>query len=283
MHRLMQRDAIPADRNSFFFRPVELLGLAAGSAKLAEVDEAPRSWLRELVAKQGALLQGCGVWSAVLGVIAARQLGAQRLITTRLEPRTAIDAAVLLWLHLADEQAATATTSATRDALSGYLLELAGAAQPEAAGGVGESGIVAIALQRAVAAAVRDLKLGGVRPADFVVDLCRRFPLLVAELGHRYGGRPPHEISDEYGVQDLLRGILKLHFDDVRPEEWIQRPVRQANRGEDARRRCALFFWTSARRSSRFHPLGAVGSPTTASASRMITLGRSGKRSSASR
>jgi REase_DpnII-MboI len=220
MHRLMQRDAIPADRNSFFFRPVELLGLAVGSVKVADVDDAPRSWLRDLVAKHGALLQGSGVWSAVLEVMAARQLGAQRRITTRLEPRTAMDAAVLLWLHLADEEAATATTSATRDALSGYLIEQASMAQLEVTSGVGESGILVIALQRAVAAAVGDLKLGGVRPADFVVDVCRRFPLLVAELGHRHGGRPPHEISDEYDVQDLLRGILKLHFDDVRPEEW---------------------------------------------------------------
>ena len=30
MRRLMTRDPVPADRNSFFFRPVELLGLAAG-------------------------------------------------------------------------------------------------------------------------------------------------------------------------------------------------------------------------------------------------------------
>ena len=28
------------------------------------------------------------------------------------------------------------------------------------------------------------------------------------------------EITDEYDVQDLLNAILRLHFEDVRPEEW---------------------------------------------------------------
>ena len=43
MHRLMARDPVPADRNSFFFRPVELLGLAVGSQTLAAKDDAPQT------------------------------------------------------------------------------------------------------------------------------------------------------------------------------------------------------------------------------------------------
>lgn len=31
--------------------------------------------------------------------------------------------------------------------------------------------------------------------------------------------RTPFGITDEYDVQDLLHAILRLHFDDVRPEE----------------------------------------------------------------
>jgi hypothetical protein len=27
-------------------------------------------------------------------------------------------------------------------------------------------------------------------------------------------------VNDEYDVQDLMHAILRLHFDDVRPEEW---------------------------------------------------------------
>jgi hypothetical protein len=81
-----------------------------------------------------------------------------------------------------------------------------------------ERGMLSTGLQRAVAVAISDLR--GPRPADFVIALCRRFPLLVAELGNRHSNRPALCITDEYDVQDLLRSVLQLHFDDVRPEEW---------------------------------------------------------------
>src|SRR6266567_9024337 len=106
-----------------------------------------------------------------------------------------------------------------RASLSQQLLELSSVAelQPH---GLGERGVLGIALQRAVAEAIGDLKLRGPRTVDFVVGLCRRFPLLAGELCNRYSNRPALHIADEYDVQDLLRGVLQLHFDDVRPEEW---------------------------------------------------------------
>jgi hypothetical protein len=55
--------------------------------------------------------------------------------------------------------------------------------------------------------------------ADLVLALCRRFPLFARQLDKRHGGRPPLVIKDEYDVQDLMHGILRLHFDDIRPEE----------------------------------------------------------------
>jgi hypothetical protein len=39
-------------------------------------------------------------------------------------------------------------------------------------------------------------------------------------LKARHDGRSTLEITDEYDVQDLFTAMLKLHFDDVRPEEW---------------------------------------------------------------
>jgi len=41
----------------------------------------------------------------------------------------------------------------------------------------------------------------------------------VKQLGARHDKRPPFLVKDEYDVQDLLHGLLRLHFDDVRPEE----------------------------------------------------------------
>jgi len=47
-----------------------------------------------------------------------------------------------------------------------------------------------------------------------------RFHLVSRQLRDRHGDRPTLQIEDEYDVQDLLHCLLKLYFDDIRPEEW---------------------------------------------------------------
>lgn len=46
------------------------------------------------------------------------------------------------------------------------------------------------------------------------------FHTCARQLRFRHSNRPTLEIGDEYDVQDLLNALLRLHFDDVRPEEW---------------------------------------------------------------
>jgi hypothetical protein len=218
MRRLMTRDPVPADRNSFFFRPVELLGLAVGGSAVADKDEAPLRWLRDLLESRRDDLPRPGTWAAALDALAAWHAGAHRAMNTHLEPLDAIDAAVLLWLYLVDDDMAAAATPVSREALSRQLLECASSTllRPQ---GLGQRGILCVALQRAVAEAVGDLRLGGLRTTEFVVTLCRRFPLLIAAMQKRHNHRQALAITDEYDLQDLLRGILSLHFDDIRPEE----------------------------------------------------------------
>lgn len=48
----------------------------------------------------------------------------------------------------------------------------------------------------------------------------KHFRKFAVELAHRHDGRETLRIQDEYDVQDLLRALLSLYFDDVRPEEW---------------------------------------------------------------
>lgn len=66
-----------------------------------------------------------------------------------------------------------------------------------------------------------------VQPADdpqrafkAVQSLCLRFHAVVRQLRTRHEGRPTFDVEDEYDVQDLLHALLRLHFDDIRPEEW---------------------------------------------------------------
>lgn len=47
-----------------------------------------------------------------------------------------------------------------------------------------------------------------------------KFHICARQLKRRHAGRYTLEINDEYDVQDLLNAILRLHFEDVRPEEW---------------------------------------------------------------
>lgn len=55
---------------------------------------------------------------------------------------------------------------------------------------------------------------------DRVLFLCNRFPVFARQLKTRMGNRPPLPIEDEYDVQYLMLALLRLHFSDVRPEEW---------------------------------------------------------------
>jgi hypothetical protein len=51
-----------------------------------------------------------------------------------------------------------------------------------------------------------------------VENVIQRFHLVVREICDRYDNRLPFSMNDEYDVQDLLEGLLRLHFDDVRRE-----------------------------------------------------------------
>src|SRR5437879_5982002 len=48
--------------------------------------------------------------------------------------------------------------------------------------------------------------------------LLRRLPRIARQLRVRQTNRPPYRIEDEHDLEDLLRALLALHFDDIRPE-----------------------------------------------------------------
>lgn len=55
---------------------------------------------------------------------------------------------------------------------------------------------------------------------NLIERLCLRFHAAARQLQARHDGRATLTVEDEYDVQDLLHALLRLHFDDVRPEEW---------------------------------------------------------------
>jgi hypothetical protein len=48
--------------------------------------------------------------------------------------------------------------------------------------------------------------------------MLRRLPRVIRALRFRHGDRQPFRIADEHDLEDLLRALLPLAFDDVRPE-----------------------------------------------------------------
>lgn len=57
-------------------------------------------------------------------------------------------------------------------------------------------------------------------PFQRIERICNQFHNIARQLRQRHDSRPTLEVSDEYDVQDLIRVLLLLDFDDVRPEEW---------------------------------------------------------------
>lgn len=55
---------------------------------------------------------------------------------------------------------------------------------------------------------------------DRLEALFSRFHKIAVQLKRRHADRETLAISDEYDVQDLMHALLKLEFDDIRPEDY---------------------------------------------------------------
>jgi hypothetical protein len=55
-------------------------------------------------------------------------------------------------------------------------------------------------------------------PLATLEPLLRRLPRVIRQLRERHGERLPLRIEDEHDLDDLLRSVLPMHFDDIRPE-----------------------------------------------------------------
>ena len=60
--------------------------------------------------------------------------------------------------------------------------------------------------------------------------ICNHFHQAVRQMRNRHDNRSTIDVNDEYDVQDLLHAFLRLHFDDVRAEEWTPSYAGSASR-----------------------------------------------------
>jgi hypothetical protein len=61
---------------------------------------------------------------------------------------------------------------------------------------------------------------GRLDPVAALRLVCGRFHSVATQLRSRYDDRETLKVADEYDVQDLMHALLRIFFDDIRPEEW---------------------------------------------------------------
>ncbi len=72
--RLATKETFTLDRTSFFYRPIELLGISLGAANCSKIDPENLDWLRTIVRKGKDKLDNNDYWSYLIGNLAASSL-----------------------------------------------------------------------------------------------------------------------------------------------------------------------------------------------------------------
>jgi len=215
--RLRQRLALPSDRQSFF-RPLELLGVALGAQAVSDQDPSIATWLAQVVENGADLLGSERLPQVVVELVRMLQGGTSRWRPVA-EPASLEDRALLLWASAAFpamQWLQRPLPEVEADLVREAMLEPLRA--PDAA-----PVVLAWISLRIAGAHLFDVAIGSAGAGETtarLVQLLRRFPLMVRELQRRRTGREPMRVNDEYDVQYLLGGVLNLHFEEVLAEQW---------------------------------------------------------------
>ncbi|NIS09693.1 MAG: hypothetical protein GWO07_13245 [Candidatus Dadabacteria bacterium] len=67
-------------------------------------------------------------------------------------------------------------------------------------------------------------------PSDKINLILDKFHVVARQLSNRHSDRDTLIIKDEYDTQDLLHALLRIYFNDIRPEEWTPSYAGSANR-----------------------------------------------------
>jgi hypothetical protein len=225
VERLTTRETFPNDRASFFYRPIELLGIARGIAGCQSVSPAVRSWFQTVLKAGEQKLGVADHWSFQLASYSAFLHDVQWQVRHFTE-FSIEEVALSLWLSkiapgfVARRGRPNGWEDVSMAFLQRCLLE--GGPSRDVAREAAVYGALHRATEKALLAHIAGIQggLNGGDACEIVRGICQRFHLMAQQLKHRRVGQAPLLLQDEYDVQYLMHGILKLHFDDVRPEEW---------------------------------------------------------------
>jgi hypothetical protein len=65
---------------------------------------------------------------------------------------------------------------------------------------------------------------------DTLIQIFKKFHIAALQMSKRHDNRETLTIKDEFDVQDFVHSLLKIHFDDIRPEEYTPSYAGSASR-----------------------------------------------------
>lgn len=220
--RLKDRDPLPRDRQTFLHRPVELLGIVQGALATGS----PTDWIKTALLKRPSLSNADSFQSTV-GAWVARCLGVDITLGYNAAEQASIDALGLLIVLVRENvlpfplSFQPATLPQLQDVFLSRLLEAPVGILDECRAGAVLAGLRVSRVDRLSA----ELQAAGtidrsLRDVLLLLEhVSRRFEHFARQINKRHAQRPGFSFSDEYDVQDAFHAILRLHFEDVRPEE----------------------------------------------------------------
>ncbi|WCJ60723.1 hypothetical protein NXS98_06235 [Fontisphaera persica] len=225
LEKLQKRELFPVDRSSFVFRPLEVVGIALGLSCCKQRASDQIDWLKAALTELGKRSES-DLWDGMLHQFAGDILGVQKPVNgprewtgLRLQ-----ELALARWLGGVSQ---TFVSFATQNfgPLDEALLQVTLESELDVRD-LAEAALLISSIRQATQARLKSaiadtwvLSRGAQDAALLVESICRRFPLFAKQLQRRHDKRKTFPLEDEYDVQDLMHALLRLHFDDVRPEE----------------------------------------------------------------
>lgn len=217
--RLASREAFPSDRASFFYRPVELLGISLGVSSCPKVRPEDLRWLQDVLAEGEQRLVHGELWTFILGIYAAKILSVSwKLKNLPLPEEMTIDELALVKLicpfdsYLAQVVGFKVLESEIDKALLSSCITASVSAHDTS-----HAAALYLSLQKTVnqvflASWEHYFQVGNSikQPVKLIRFLCDRFHLVAGQI------QSPHygiEINDEYDLQDFLDSLLQLRAD----------------------------------------------------------------------
>jgi hypothetical protein len=235
--RLAQRQAFPIDRESYFYRPLDLLGICIGAQSCPALAYTDRQWLKAIMDEGAARLPEHSR-AHYLGAVAANHIGVTWTMhsTPRLQDLHLASLSLLYWLIGQQALATNIGLALNERELAAAVLRMALLNQNHC-DDLADAGLILHAtesiVERTIQASVEETWKAprNTQAATALVRvLCERFTIFANALAARHDNRATVSVGDEYDVQDLLCALLKLHFTDVRPEEWTPSYAGNASR-----------------------------------------------------